>query len=551
MARHTWAIAVLLAIPTLLAAQATSVLRVSVSLADAAATRVPVARHALLISDNPATREPRRVLTGADGAIEIRLPPGSYTVESDAPAHFLGRAYQWTQMVEVVAGRDTSLTLTADNAEIATSTAPPAGAGAGAAEPGTDPSFLLGAWQQSVVAVWSPTDRATGFVIDARGLIATYGRAVRRPSPVAVQVSSDVKEPARVLVSDAARDVAIIWVDPGVVAGPPLPLPCPPATPPPLDEGQEVVALTAPLRSGLDLAWGAVTGFQPRAIETDMRLHFGGAGGPAFSGAGTVVGLTSVPAVSDVTRSDAAVVRTGILCEALRAAQAEMTGAAPPDAVRLPVEPSRPYPAEALEADAKGAPGTGAPPLVSSSDFDIAFLTPPMVHRARQRSGWTGGRGGRAPEAEARLGLLTDFGDWSEYFAGLPSVLIVRVTPKLVEGFWKRLAREAARTQGAVLPAFKDFKTDFVRMRAACGSSEVTPIQPFLLEHRASAKSEEDTVREGVYVFDPGAFGAHCGSVTLSLYSGRGPEKPDTLVVDPKVIDRIWQDFAPYRAGAR
>ncbi|MCC7032192.1 MAG: trypsin-like peptidase domain-containing protein [Acidobacteria bacterium] len=546
--RLAWVMAALLAVPPIGSGQAPGVLHITVTVMDASGTPTAVPRHALLVSDNPATREPRRMLTGADGTVALRLPPGSYTVESDRPVTFLGKAYQWTQMVDVVAGQAVSVVLSSDNAEVLAAPAPPAGA---AAVSGTDPSLLLGTWQQSLVAVWSPTARATGFVVDAQGLIATHGRAAGPAVPVAVQWSREVKVPARVLVADPARNVAIIQVDPTVVGGPPLPLPCPPATAPSLDEGQEIVALASPLRTGPDLARGTVTGFEPRAIETDLRLGFGGAGGPAFDEAGTPIGLTSVPGDGDVMRSDAAVVRVGILCEALSAARAKMAGSAPPGAERLPVEPVTPFPAGALEASVKADAGASAPPVASSSDFDIAFLTPPMVHRARQRPDRTGGAGGRAPEAEARLGRLTDFGAWSGYFEDLPSVLVVRVTPKLVEGFWKRIAREAARTQGAVLPAFKDFKTDFLRMRAACGGAEVTPIHPFLLEHRASERSEEDVVREGVYVFAPGAFGPHCGSVTLSLYSGRAPEKPDTLVVDPKVIDRIWRDFAPGRTGAR
>jgi hypothetical protein len=178
----------------------------------------------------------------------------------------------------------------------------------------------------------------------------------------------------------------------------------------------------------------------------------------------------------------------------------------------------------------------------------VAFMAPPMLQRAEQRADWTGGRATRPPEAEARIGRLTEFGAWSEYFSSRPSVVIVRVTPKLVEGFWKRLGREAARTQGALLPAFKDFKTHFVRMRASCGGVEVTPIHPFVLEHRLS---ETEIVREGLYVFDPDAFGPRCGAVTLSLYSEKAPEKPDTFTVDPKVIDRVWQDFAPYREAAQ
>jgi hypothetical protein len=61
-------------------------------------------------------------VTGADGTAVLRLRPGSYIVESDRPVAFNGRAYEWRQVVEIVAGRDLSLDLTVDNAEIVSST---------------------------------------------------------------------------------------------------------------------------------------------------------------------------------------------------------------------------------------------------------------------------------------------------------------------------------------------------------------------------------------------------------------------------------------------
>ncbi len=544
--RHAWLLAALLAFPGVSSGQAPSVLHVTVTLLDAAQVPTPVPRHMLLVSDNPATSEPRRVQTRADGSVEIKVKPGSYTVESDRPVTFLGKAYQWTQMVDVVAGRDATLQLTAANAEVgpASATSSPTGAAA----PESDPSLLLGKWQESVVGIWSPTARASGLLVDARGLIATDRSAVGNAASVEVQLSPTVKVPARVLFSDGSRDVALVWVDPSVVSPrSPLPLPCPPAAPPSLDEGQAIVTIAAPLRAGTDLIQGEVTGFQPRAIETDMRLPFGGAGGPVFDETGVVVGLTSVPADAEARRrSDVTVVRVGIICEAVSAAQSTVSGTAPPEPTRLPVEPLRPYPADAIDASTRSRTGTTSAPVVSSSDFDVAFITPATVSRAQQKSGWTGGGGGRSPEAEARIGRLMDFGAWADYFADRPPVLVVRVTPKMVEGFWKRLAREAARTQGAALPAFKDFKTDFLRMRVFCGGEEVTPIHPFVLEHPVSDK---DVIREGLYVFGPDAFGPQCGGVTLSLYSEKAPERADTVTIDPKVIDQIWQDFAPWRAA--
>src|SRR5207245_2294454 len=71
------------ALPGAASGQALGVLHVKVTLTDAARTPVPVPRHALLISDNPATRTPRRVVTAPDGTAVVRLPPGNYTVESD------------------------------------------------------------------------------------------------------------------------------------------------------------------------------------------------------------------------------------------------------------------------------------------------------------------------------------------------------------------------------------------------------------------------------------------------------------------------------------
>ena len=525
--------------------QAPGVLHVTVILLNSAKAATPVPRHALLISDNPATAEPRRVLTGADGTVEVALRPGLYTIESDRPVTFLGQAYQWTEMVDVVAGRDVTLQLTAANAEIvALAAVAPA---TGAVPPDSDPSFLFATWQGSVMAIWSPTSRASGFVVDRQGLIATSGSAIGAAASVEVQLSESLKVPGRVLFSQPASGAAIVWVDPGILSGrTPLPLACPPETTPPLDDGDEIVTIVSPLRRRTDQTWGEVTTLSPRAVATDLRLGFGGAGGPVFNAAGAVVGLTSVPADSDVPgRAEVTVVRAPFICEAISAARAKLTGMAPPEAPHLPVDPTRSFPAGAIE-DAEQNRGAPIPLASSSSDFDVAFITPPMVSRAQRRSEWTGGAGTRSPEAEARLGLITDFGSWSEFFADVPPVLIVRVTPKLVEGFWKRLAREAARTQGAQLPPFKDFKTSFLRLRAACGDAEVTPIHPFVLEHRVSEKA---SVREGLYVFDPDALGPPCGRVTLTLYSEKTPETGETITIDPAVLERLWQEFAPYRGS--
>ena len=188
-----------------------------------------------------------------------------------------------------------------------------------------------------------------------------------------------------------------------------------------------------------------------------------------------------------------------------------------PIATRLPVEPPA-LSAATLDEAVQRRAGNMKPPQMSSADFDITFLTPVLVKGAK----------------------TADFGSWSDYFADVRPVLVIRVTPKLTEGFWTTVARGAAYTQGAAIPAIKHFKPGFSRLQVWCGDVEVTPIHPFMLERRVS---ETDAVREGLYVFDPQSLGPACKSVRLVVASEKDPRKEDTRTVDPRMIERVWQDF--------
>jgi S1-C subfamily serine protease len=527
--------------------QVPSVLHVKVTLTDAAGASMPVARHALLISDNPATSTPRRVVTALDGTADVRLPPGNYTVESDEPVTFDGKGYQWTQTLDITAGRDMVLELNAKNAEVGD-----APASSSSPAPQESAASILPQWKDSVVAVWTPASRASGFVVDTAGLVVTNQRVTGSASMVDVQLTPSVKVAARVLVADRVRDVAVLWIDPGTTASVrPVPLDCADGSKPPFADGQKVVAIGAPLRGQKDVSFGEVVRVEPHAGVANFRLVPGSTGGPVFSTGGSVVGLSSVVDDEDERRRrDARIVPVNDVCEVVRSAEKAMQTAQRPVATRLPVEPLRPFPVDALDAAVQRRAGNLSAYQMSSSDFDIAFLTPVLVYGVQHDTQQANTRAGRAstrgPDVQqGRQVSVTDFGDWSDYFADVPPVLVVRVTPKLAESFWTTVARGAAYTQGVALPPIKHFKPGFSRLHALCGDVEVTPIQPFTLEQRVS---ETDAIREGLYVFDPQALGPHCNSVKLVLYSEKDPAKQDTRTVDPHVIERIWQDFAPYRA---
>jgi S1-C subfamily serine protease len=527
--------------------QTLSVLHIKVVVIDAERKATPVPRHALLISDNPPSAPPRRVLTSAEGTADVRLRPGSYTVESDRPVAFQGRVYQWTERVEVVAGRDALLELTADNADVE----PVGSTSASSLE--NDPSFLLSQWNASVVAIWTPTTHASGFLVDTNGLIATNQRVIGTATAAEVQLAPELKVMARVLVADPMLDVAILWIDPGVVASiKPLPLGCAQTPRPSVKEGQEVFTIGAPLRGQKGMTFGTVSRVEPRSLVSDLRLAAGSAGGPAFAAGGSLVGITSLGTEEDDIERRRRVVRIDAVCDVLASAREKTKEIAAPSPARLPVEPVRPFPVNTLKEMAKGRAGSLTPPGMSSPDFDVAFITPVLIYAAENlsRQGGTRDRG-RGPigsnSGSDILRAVREFSNWSEYVADFPPVLLVRVTPKLVEGFWTTVARGAAMTQGMALPPIKRVRAGFSRMRAFCGDAEVTPIHPLKLEQRIG---ETDAIHEGLYVFDPGALGPHCGTVRLELYSDKEPDKGDTRVVDPQTLERIWQDFAPYRALA-
>jgi hypothetical protein len=528
--------------------QALSVLHVAVVLVDAGQRPAPVPRHALLVSDEPPTASPRRIVTAMDGTVDVKLRPGTYVVESDQPVALNGKAYQWRQVVEIAEGRDAVLELTANNAEVTAVTSPTTPS---ATSPGTDPSWLLSRWQDSVVWLWTPTSRALGFVIDARGLVVANQRTIGSATSVEVQLAPTVKVAARVLAGDATRDVAVIWIDPAVVAAVrPVPLDCQRPARSVVVDGQEVYTIDAPARAPKVLASGTVSRVETRAVLADFRPAPRTGGGPVFAADGGVVGITAPPDEHDeVARGEWRVASVDAACQVVGAAEVPMRDAAPPSGTLLPVEPPRPFPREALEDAAQRRGGAG-PYQMSSPDFDVAFITPVLIYAARH--GWRPAGGVEqagdvraADVTQERRRLLTDFGAWSEYVADIPPVLLVRVTPRLVEGFWTKVGRGAAYTQGVSLPPLKRFKPGFSRMMAFCGTAGVAPIHAFTLERRVS---ESDAIREGLYVFDPGALGPACGTVKLVLFSEKAPDKGETRAVDPGVLEQVWRDFAPWRA---
>ncbi len=382
-------------------AQALSQLHITVTLPDATGRITPVARHALLISDEPPSAPPRRIFTTPAGTVDVSLSPGRHAVESDRPVLFEGKRYEWSRRIDIVAGRDATLALTADNASVEAVTATEASA----TSSGTDPSLLASQWQESVVGLWTPTRHASGFVVDARGLVVTNQRAIGTATSAEAQFAQDIRVRATVLASDPQRDVAILWVNPSVVSSLRLPPIGCGQTRPPVANRQELYAIGAGMTGQRQLTFGQVTDVGPRLILSDVTLARMSAGGPVFTAHG-LVGFTTVEDRDPEARSAARVVRIDQACELLASAEKKIAAAMPPDAMLLPPEPQL-IAVGALSEAVKNRAGSLSPSAMSTTDFDIAFITPVHIYGAKDQV--------QRP--------VMDFGSWSDYFAEYPRAL--------------------------------------------------------------------------------------------------------------------------------
>ncbi|MBY0492866.1 MAG: trypsin-like peptidase domain-containing protein [Cyanobacteria bacterium] len=495
-----------------------NVLRVRVMVTDGTGAPIPLPRVVLLVSDNPATGEPRRVRTDANGLIELKLAPGSYTVESDRPVAFGGKTYLWTQIVDVVPGKDTVLDLTAKNAEIGTATNTTATDAAAPVEASS--AVLLSKFHDSVVEIWTPTRHAEGFLIDSRGLIATSHSAINGATAVEIEIrtrTAHFKVPGNVIADDRATGAAVIWIDPQAMGSiPPIDLRCGAADRPVARYEDEITTIAAPMLTAKDVLDGVVTRVTSQAIFADLRISRETAGGPVFNSSGDLLGISSIEAdPTRFTRIAAWTIPIEKACEAMAIAEKMMAGAAPPKGIRLPIETDVAGTAMSMAAaKQQKAPLT----TIKASDFDITLLT---STQAREDG-----------SSDPRL----DFDTWTDYLRYTPPVLLVRVSPQLEESFWKTLARGAAMTQGVNLPPLKNFTSNFLRLRAQCGDTEVLPIHPFVIERRINDKQ---SIREGLYVFEPAAFGPQCSTIRFSMYSEKDSQKPDTRAIDPKLFDQL------------
>ena len=98
------------------------------------------------------------------------------------------------------------------------------------------------------------------------------------------------------------------------------------------------------------------------------------------------------------------------------------------------------------------------------------------------------------------------------------------------------------------IPAIQKPKAAFGSLRLTCGDTDTVPIHPFRIGHRVDDGTSLD---EGLYVFAASAISPQCGAVKITVFSDKPSDKGDSRTIDAKIVQQVWDDFAPYRAATR
>lgn len=184
-------------------AQSNVVLKVYVAVIDADLNVKPVPRHVLLVRAANGLGDAARIVTGFDGRTEIKLTPGTYTLESDRPVEFQGHAYRWKETVTVQENAPTLVELSIDNAIDASKAPRPSGpptaigpvtpAPAGAAGPASRIPDLRGSWLGSYADSTEARltiDRQDGAAFSGMLVVTTQAG----PAPTEVQIEGKLSD---------------------------------------------------------------------------------------------------------------------------------------------------------------------------------------------------------------------------------------------------------------------------------------------------------------------------------------------------------------------
>jgi len=492
-------------------------LKVRVALYDRDLNIKPVPRLAVKLTPiAPTTGEAITVVTSLDGMVETEILPGSYRVTTEKGAELFDKSYKW-DLESDLKKKENLLELSNDNAKIE-----PVAAGRE-----THIDALAAQYKRvkdTVVTVWTEDRAFDGTIIDDNGLVLTVQHQLKGTDWIAVQLDDDRKLPAVRLAQDEQADVAVLRFDPKTAGQ--FPVASVSTDPESLVEGERVFTVENP---GTDKNKKLLTGVLSKAdneqIVSDIKIGY--VGSAMFNSSGSAVGIAQFRDGKLLMRPIGTATK---VMEEAKALAAKMEA----PAHLLPVVP----PFELASGDFR-APGRGHWESefyqFKLGDFYVDLITPVAAYEMRldvynaEMKEY-----GKHPKGHTQPTPPDD-----KYTA----TLIVAVYPQTKMGYWENFGRSGG-------PPVRHYKNGFSKMMLLCGEHVVEPVWPRrTLEEGGGTwnvvMSNDST--GGRYVYRSDAIQPSCGTVKLRIVATKKDDEVLEKVLDEKVVQRIWEDYEPYR----
>ncbi len=503
-----------------------------------------------------------RVKTTADGSVSLSLTPGDYVVESETPLIVNGKSYEWSAKLKVEPGSTALLEL--DN-EDATITATDDALRRGRIVDETD---LLTVLSDGVVNVQGELAQGTGSIVDGAGLILTSQHVIERSKELRVQFGAGKKVAAKLVVDDPDLDLAIVWVDLSTCPScKTLAMLEPTSGSNTVLDGARVLTISSPLGQDKTLTKGTLrnTG---HGVSPDFKIASIDSGAPVFNNLGEVIGVLKFADQNSARPGTSGVIRiqdSQVLLAKARQIIKEAT--AFPSTEMLPTEPGDLYPAADLKnrVDLKSFK-----PKAYEADFgeyQLTMISPVLKHYIIEKNRIAFERQKKKIEKDGIMSSpvmsnsFYELRNWGDYVNQMRPVVHLLVVPEVSatgkSTFLSLLTLGVGLMSGSamVLPADFKFKADFEEMALTCDGRLVTPIQrgkiEFIKSLTSYLKTKQRTAYAGVYTYAAESFAPDkCKQMSLQIVSQQSPATPEIRVVDPKMVQQVWNDFEPYRRHA-
>lgn len=535
-----------------------------------------------------------RMSTDLDGSAGGSFKDGVYRVESARSVTIGNERYRWA-FYQTFAKDMRAIELTQKNAMIdtiaaaaapaatttpagaASTSAPAASTGADSAQPAatagpTDSAAapktpakpvrhenverdIFDKYKSGVFTVFGAA-RGTGFLVDSSGLVVTNAHLIKGADEVRVQIDSATKVYAKPLVTDDAKDIAVLAINMShCSACAVLPLFDSSKSTAPV-AGDRVLALGSPINRLSVLSIGIVSSADDHAVVSDAGVNWLNTGGPLINLDGYVVALNSTResqlALADVSAGPrvASSVPVASVADAVQRARTALSslGANAPTDSLLPVLPPDPFPKAPIDAV------SALPRLdldvyrTGGGPFRVLVMTPQvMAWRQVQADKALAARKHDDPRKAAqwrRIDPIEGWRDWRDYLDDRRAVVVVNVMP-----------------EAAAFPFYDADKIqsidagDFKSMVITRDGVPIVPVEkvriPAVLNVDEMRASGRQIPMQGIYVyrirdFAPRAVGT-TATYAVRIVDAAQPDKPITIPVQPALIEQLWKDFTPYR----